>query len=97
MGTLAESRLLALDSLKYSNKVESPINRSVKAVISRKPEYELTQTSVKAVISREPDYELTQTSVKAVISREPEYELTQTFLCFFIFYIHKIGIVVLSA
>ena len=80
MGTLAESRLLALDSLKYSNKVESPINRSVKAVISRKP-----------------DYELTQTSVKAVISRESEYELTQTFLCFFIFYIHKIGIVVLSA
>ena len=36
-------------------------------------------------------------SVKAVISREPEYELTQTFLYFFIFYIHKIGIVVLSA
>ena len=35
MGTIAEFRLLVLDSLKYSSKAESPINISVKAVISR--------------------------------------------------------------
>ena len=35
MGTIVEFRLLVLDSLKYSSKAESPINRSAKAVISR--------------------------------------------------------------
>ena len=35
MDTIAEFRLLVLDSLKYSSKAESPINRSTKAVISR--------------------------------------------------------------
>ena len=35
MGTTVEFRLLILDSLKYSSKAESPINRSTKAVISR--------------------------------------------------------------
>ena len=35
MGAIAEFRLLVLDSLKYSSKAESPINRSAKAVISR--------------------------------------------------------------
>ena len=35
MGTIVEFRLLVLDSLKYSSKAESPVNRSVKAVISR--------------------------------------------------------------
>ena len=35
MGTIVEFRLFVLDSLKYSSKVESPINRSAKAVISR--------------------------------------------------------------
>ena len=35
MGTIVEFRLLALDSLKYSSKEESPINRPTKAVISR--------------------------------------------------------------
>ena len=35
MGTIVEFRLLVLDSLKYSSKAESPINRSTKAVISR--------------------------------------------------------------
>ena len=33
MGTIAEFQLLVLDSLKYSSKAESPINRSTKAVI----------------------------------------------------------------
>ena len=32
MGTIAEFRLLVLDSLKYSSKAESPINRSAKHV-----------------------------------------------------------------
>ena len=35
MGTIVEFRLLVLDSLKYSSKAESHINRSAKAVISR--------------------------------------------------------------
>ena len=35
MGTIVEFRLLVLDSLKYSSKAESPINRFAKAVISR--------------------------------------------------------------
>ena len=35
MGTKVEFRHLVLDSLKYSSKAESPINRSAKAVISR--------------------------------------------------------------
>ena len=35
MGTMAEFGLLVLDSLKYSSKAESPINRSAKAAISR--------------------------------------------------------------
>ena len=35
MGTNVEFRFLVLDSLKYSGKVESPINGSAKAVISR--------------------------------------------------------------
>ena len=35
MGTIVEFRLLVVDSLKYSSKAESPINRSAKAVISR--------------------------------------------------------------
>ena len=35
MGTIVEFRLLVLDSLKYSSKAESSINRSAKAVISR--------------------------------------------------------------
>ena len=35
MGTIVEFRLLVLDSLRYSSKAESPINRSPKAVISR--------------------------------------------------------------
>ena len=35
MGTIAEFRLLVLDSLKYSSKAESPISRYAKAVISR--------------------------------------------------------------
>ena len=35
MSTIAEFRLFVLDSLKYSSKAESPINRSTKAVISR--------------------------------------------------------------
>ena len=35
MGTIVEFRLLVLDSLKYSSKAESPINRSAKAVIGR--------------------------------------------------------------
>ena len=34
MGTVVDFRLLVLDSLKYSSKGESPINRSTKAVIS---------------------------------------------------------------
>ena len=34
MGTIVEFQLLVLDSLKYSSKAESPINRSAKAVIS---------------------------------------------------------------
>ena len=34
MGTIVEFRLLVLDSLKYSSKAESPINKSAKAVIS---------------------------------------------------------------
>ena len=34
MGTIVEFRLLVLDSIKYSSKAESPINRSAKAVIS---------------------------------------------------------------
>ena len=33
MGTIVEFRLLVLNSLKYSSKAESPINRSAKAVI----------------------------------------------------------------
>ena len=35
MGTIVQFRLLVLDSLKYSSKTESPINKSTKAVISR--------------------------------------------------------------
>ena len=35
MGTKEEFRFLILDSLKYSSKVESPVNRSAKAVINR--------------------------------------------------------------
>ena len=35
MRTMAEFRLLVLDSLKYIIKVESPINRPAKAAISR--------------------------------------------------------------
>ena len=35
MGTVVEFRLLVLESLKYSSKAESPINRSAKSVISR--------------------------------------------------------------
>ena len=35
MGTIAEFRFLVLDSLKYSSKAESLINRSAKAVINR--------------------------------------------------------------
>ena len=35
MGTIVEVCLHFLNSLKYSSKVESPINRSAKAVISR--------------------------------------------------------------
>ena len=35
MGTIVVFQLLVLDSLKYSSKAESPINRSAKAVISR--------------------------------------------------------------
>ena len=35
MGTIVEFRLFILDSRKYSSKVESPVNRSAKAVISR--------------------------------------------------------------
>ena len=35
MGAIVEFGLLVLDSLKYSSKVDSPINRSAKAVISR--------------------------------------------------------------
>ena len=35
MGTAVEFRSLVLDSLKYSSKAESPINRPAKAVISR--------------------------------------------------------------
>ena len=35
MSSNVEFRLLVLDSLKYSSKPESPINRSAKAVISR--------------------------------------------------------------
>ena len=35
MGTIVEFRLLVLDSLKYSSKGESPIDRSTKAVITR--------------------------------------------------------------
>ena len=35
MGTIVQFRLPVLDSLKYSSKTESPINKSTKAVISR--------------------------------------------------------------
>ena len=35
MATIAEFGLLVQDSLKYSSKAESPINRSAKAAISR--------------------------------------------------------------
>ena len=35
MSTIVQFQLLALDSLKYSRKTESSINRSAKAVISR--------------------------------------------------------------
>ena len=35
MGTIVEFQLLVIDSLKYSSKAESPINRSAKAVIIR--------------------------------------------------------------
>ena len=35
MGTVVEFRLFVLESLKYSSKAESPINRSAKSVISR--------------------------------------------------------------
>ena len=35
MGTIVQFWLLVLDSLKYSSKMESPINRFTKAVISR--------------------------------------------------------------
>ena len=35
MGTIVEFQLLVLDSLRYSSKTESPINRSAEAVICR--------------------------------------------------------------
>ena len=35
MGTVVEFRLLVLESLKYTSKAESPINRSAKSVVSR--------------------------------------------------------------
>ena len=36
MGAIVVFRLLVLDSLKYSSKAKSPINRSARAVISKR-------------------------------------------------------------